>query len=257
MKKLLLVLAATLLWAAPANAKELLGAQLCGVQGCVTQRDATLVEGPGGPFGGNGSVATPAKPGAWYRGYLLLGDRGKVFGRAPFFYVPDGQLIVQPGEGAQPTTWSHPEGRLAGLLAQLAQRTKPLPVPAITEVAVNGRPVSDPESYLRLYTIGGKATTYPKDTSSVQITFQSDRPSPWTTGNDIVVYPKSNLLVRDGQMVSIPAAIAARAARGESLAVDGGLPWLLVLSGIIVAVLGTGLFWRIRPRAAPHPVTQA
>jgi hypothetical protein len=257
MKKLVLLLTATLLWAAPANAKELLGAQLCGAHGCATQRDAGLVEGPSRPFGSNGSVATPAKPGAWYRGYLLLGDRGKVFGRAPFFYVPDGSLIVQPGEGAQPTTWSHPEGRLAALLAQLAQQTKPLPVPAITEVAVNGRAVSDPESYLRLYTIGSKAATYPTDTSSVQIVFQSDRMSPWTAGNNVVVYPKSNLLVRDGQLVSIPASIAAQAARGESLAVEGGFPWLLVLSGIIVAVLGTGLLWRFRPRAAPQPVTQA
>ena len=257
MKKLVLVLAVTLLWAAPANAKELLGAQLCGANGCVTQRDATLVEGPGGPFGGSGVVATPAKPGGWYRGYLLLGDRGKVFGRAPFFYVPDGRLIVTPGEGAQVTTWSHPEGRLAGLLTQLAQKTKPLAIPAITEVAVNGRAVSDPESYLRLYTIGGKAKTYPTDTSSIQIVFQSDRPSPWTIGNNIVVYPKSNLLVRDGQLVSIPPAIAARAARGESLAVGGGVPWLLVATGIVVALLGAALLWRIRPRAAPQPVTQA
>jgi hypothetical protein len=171
--------------------------------------------------------------------------------------VPDGRVIVQPGEGAQPTTWSHPDGRLAGLLAQLAQKTQPLSVPAITEVAVNGRPVSDPQSYLRLYTIGTKAKTYPTDTSFVQITFQSDRPSPWTVGNSIVVYPKTHLLVRDGQLVSIPAAVATHAARGESLAADGGVPWLLVLSGIVLAMLAAGLIWRIRPRAAPQPVTQA
>ncbi|MDP9286014.1 MAG: hypothetical protein M3P41_13825 [Actinomycetota bacterium] len=257
MKRLVLVSILTaLLAAAPAQAKELLGAQLCGADGCVTQRDSMLAEGPGGPFSGSGSIATPAKPGGWYRGYLLAGDHGKVFGRLPFFYVPDGHLIVQPGEGAQPTTWSHPEGRLAALLAELAQRTKPLSTPTITEVAVNGTAVSDPQSYLRLYSIGGKPQTYPTDTSSVQVVFESDRPSPWTTGNYIVVYPKSNLLVRDGQLVSIPAGIAARVARGESLDVGDSFPWLLTLAGTVVVLLA-GLLWRFRLRTAPQPVTQA
>jgi hypothetical protein len=48
-KLMLLMVAAALLGVAPAQAKEFLGAQLCGPDGCVTQHAAGLVEGPGRP----------------------------------------------------------------------------------------------------------------------------------------------------------------------------------------------------------------
>lgn len=194
MRTPVLAAAAALLWAAPANAKELLGAQLCGAAGCATQRAAGLLEGHGGPLG-DGEVAAPSKPGPWYRGYLLLGDQRKVFGKFAFYYVPDGDVVVQPGEGGQATTWLHPSPRLASLLAELAARVKPHPMQKLTEVAVNGRHAADPASYLKLYSVGKKATTYPTDIGT-QISLQTDVRTPWSDGNDVTVYPSTDLLVR-------------------------------------------------------------
>ena len=89
--------------------------------------------------------------------------------------------------------------------------------------------------------------------------FQTDVRTPWSDGNDVVVYPDSNLLVRDGQILSIPGAIADRAARGESLDVGGGgLPWPWIAGGaaVLAAVLVLVALLR-RPRMAPRPVVQA
>jgi hypothetical protein len=257
MRKLVLVAVAALVWAGPANAKELLGAQLCGASGCVTQREAGLLEGHGSPLG-DGAVAAPARPGPWYRGSLLLGDHGKVFGRYAFYYVPDGRLVVEPGQGGQVTTWTHPQGRLAALLERMSGTLKPNATPNITSVAVNGRNAADPQSYLELYTIGETTTTYPTDLGT-QIVLETAKRTPWSDGNDVTVYPSSNLLVRDGQIVSIPGAIADRAAQGASLDIGNRFPWLLTVVGVLAAfaVAAIVLWLRRRPRLAPSPVVQA
>ena len=127
MKKLMLVAVVALLCAAPANAKELLGAQLCGAGGCATERQAGLFEGQGGGPLGDGMSTPPAQAGPWYRGALLLGDRGKVYGRYAFYYVPDGRLVVQPGMDGQTTTWLKAHGALGGLLERLAAKLRPFP----------------------------------------------------------------------------------------------------------------------------------
>jgi hypothetical protein len=256
MKKLMLVAVVALLCAAPANAKELLGAQLCGAGGCATERQAGLFEGQGGPLG-DGMVTPPAPVGPWYRGALLLGDHGKVYGRFAFYYVPDGRLVVQPGMDGQTTTWLKAHGALGGLLERLAAKLRPFPVPKLVDVAINGQLASDPQSYLRLYSIGSEAKTYPTDTRSVQIVLETADRTPWSDGNNLVVYPGSNLLMRDGEIVSIPGDVAARAANGESLAVGGGPPWGLIAAiCAVVALLGVAIL-RLRPRTAPRPVPQA
>jgi hypothetical protein len=258
MKKLVLVTVSALIWVGPATAKGLLGAELCGPGSCVSARSAGIVPTPGGPFGGQGEIATPTKPGPWFRGNILMGERGdKVFGRAPFYYVPEHRLIVQPGIDGQVTTWMKARGQMASLLAKLAQRLQPYGTPKLTNVSVNGVPAQDPESYLRLFTIGSATDRYPTELRSAQIVLQSARPTPWSDGNSLVVYPKSHLLVRDGQIVSIPGGMADRAVRGASLDAGGGRPWALlaaVLAGILIA-LGAG--FRFRPHAAPRPVPQS
>ena len=256
MKKLMLVAVLALLCAAPANAKDLLGAQLCGASGCATERQAALFEGQGGPLGG-GTAAPPAQVGPWYRGALLLGDRGKVYGHYAFYYVPDGRLVVQPGMDGQTTTWLKAEGTLGGLLERLAAKLRPFATPKLADVAINGKLAADPQSYLRLYSIGSKAETYPTDMRSVQIVLETTHRTPWSDGNNLVVYPGSNLLLRDGEIVSIPGDVADRAANGESLAVAGGLPWLAIAAAGAVALLLGATVFRLRPRVAPRPVPQA
>jgi hypothetical protein len=257
-KKLMLVMvAAAFLGAAPAQAKELLGAELCGAEGCVTQRASGLLEGPSGPF--SGEAGTPAKPGAWYRGNLLAGDRGKVAGKLLFYYVPGTGQVVQPGRFGQTTMWMRPDGKLATLVEALAARTKPYDLPRVTSVTLNGTKVDDPQSYMRLWRLGGKATQYPDGLGSQQVIFYTEPASPWSDGNYVVAYAKSHLLLRDGQLVSLPKDVAARVAAGASLDPGGTTPWTAIAGAVAIAVLvlAAALARRLRPRPTPRPVPQA
>jgi hypothetical protein len=259
-KKLMFALVvALLLGAAPAQAKELLGAELCGPDRCVTQRVAGLLEGPNGPF--SGELADAAQPGPWYRGYLLAGDRGKVVGKLLFYYVPGGGQVVQPGRDGQVTTWTRPEARLAAVVAALADRIEPYGTPRLTSVTLNGRPVRDPQSYLRLWTLGHEATGYPSGIDSQQVVFYSDPASPWSDGNYVVAYAKSNLLLRDGKVVGLPKDVAQRVAARASLEPGSTFSWTTTaIAGALavsVILLAAALARRLRPRPSPRPVAQA
>jgi hypothetical protein len=244
MRKILLVavFAVAVAMPAPAAAKEIVGLTLCGATGCATEKggsiSGSLHEGPSGPLGGIGAAVSPAKPGPWYRGSVLAGEDGKVYGRIPFYYVPDGKLIVLPGAGAQTTTWQHASRAWRAALERVGGGVKPFPAPTISRVSVDGANPADPQSYLALYTVGEKATTYPRSSDMAQVVLESKRPTPWTDGNSLVVYPKEGLLVRDGQMVSIPERVADRVAAHASLADDGRpFPWLPIVVAAALALL--------------------
>ena len=244
MRKILVLLAVVLAAVAPASAaaKEIAGLQVCGASGCETEKgraiSTMLHEGPMGPLGGVGEAVAPAKPGPWYRGYVLVGDRGKVFGRVPFYYIPAGGLLVEPGPGGQTTTWQKALPTWRAAIERIAARVEPFGTPAITRVSLNGDSAADPQSYLALYTLGERATTYPKSMESMQIVLDSKRRTPWTDGNNLVLYPKEHLLIRDGQMVSIPGPISDAVAAHASLAGDGGtIPWAAVVAAAALAAL--------------------
>src|SRR4051794_22290196 len=161
MRKILAVAIVALAAAAPASAKEILSVQLCGASGCESERgtsvSSVLHEGPGGPFTDNGAAVAPAKPGPWFRGYGLIGDGGTVHGRLPFYYVQGAGTIVQPGQGAQTTTWMKANGAGREVLDRLASELEPYPAPTVTRASLNGDAAADPRSYLSLYTVGEKA----------------------------------------------------------------------------------------------------
>jgi hypothetical protein len=259
MKKLVLVLfVAALAAPAMAHAKGMLGVEVCGADGCRQQRFATVHEAGGGPFTGLGGVVTPAKPGPWLRAAVLIGEpNGKVFGRIPFFYVPDAGLMIQPGDGNQQPAWWRPSGELATLVHALAAKVKPFPAPTKVDVAVDGALVKDPASYLRLYTTGKRTDAYPKSDDFVQITFTSAKATPWTTRNNVVVYTTDHLLMRDGQIVAISGSMSGRIADGASLAPGSGIPWrLLALTLAVLALVALGVRL-LRARPAGRPVPQA
>jgi hypothetical protein len=258
-KRLVLVAAAALVFAAPASAKEILGRQVCGASGCATEKGPQIAgaihEGPGGPFT-DGSVAiSPSAPRSFYRAYGLIGDHDKVFGRIAFYYVP-GQAIVIPGEGGQTTTWQHANASWSAALDRLAAKVEPFPAPTIARVSINGRNADDPQSYLSLYTVGHAADTYPKDATSMQVVLESKRRSPWTDGNYVVVYPKDRLLVRDGKIVAIPPEVAEAAAAGASLDVGRSFPWVVAWIALGLAALVAAALLVARRVPARGPVAQ-
>jgi hypothetical protein len=238
-----------------AAAKELQGVELCGSDGCQQQRNTQHREDPGS-FGGSGGIVPPAAPAPFYRGNLLIGEGGKVHMRIPFFYVPDAKLIVEPGGRNQPPSWWRPEGALITIVESLAARIRPNPAPTDIRVTANGKPVAAPQSYLRLFTIGSKTDRYPTEDTSVQLTFVSAKSTPWSSGNMMFLYPKSDLLVRDGQFVALSSDTSDRIVRGASLASGSSFPWLPAAAGLAAVVLAALLVRRLRPRAAPRPVTQ-
>jgi hypothetical protein len=258
-KRLVLVAAAALLFAAPASAKEILGLQVCGASGCATEKgpqiSSMIHEGPGGPFTDGSAAIAPAKPGSFYRAYALMGDQGKVFGRLAFYYVP-GKAIVMPGEGAQTTAWQHASTPWRLALDRLAAKVEPFATPTITRVSINGKNADDPQSYLSLYTLGHAGDTYPKDATSMQVVLESKRRSPWTDGNYVVVYPKDRLLVRDGKIVAIPPEVAEAAAAGASLDVGRSFPWVVAWIALGLAALVAAALLVARRVPARGPVAQ-
>jgi hypothetical protein len=251
MREIVLVVVALALGApAAAHAKEIVGLQVCGASGCAVERgdsiSGSLHEGPSGPLSGIGQAVSPAKPGPWFRGSVLAGESGRVLGRIPFYYVPGANLIVLRGMGAQAATWQHATGPWRAAIERVGARLEPFAAPTIARVSIDGANAADPQSYLALYTAGEKATTYPRSSDMAQVVLESKRPTPWTDGNSLVVYPSERLLVRDGQMVSISGRIADRVAAHASLVDDGrSFPWpaaavaaalaLLVAAAMLVA----------------------
>jgi hypothetical protein len=73
------------------------------------------------------------------------------------------------------------------------------------------------------------------------------------------VYAKSRLLLRDGQIVSLPKDVAAAVADGRSLDPRSAFSWAVVAVAVAFAALAllAALAWRARPRSSPQPVAQA
>lgn len=260
MKKLVLVLfLAAFAVPVAAQAKGALGVEVCGADGCKQQRFATVHEAGSGPFTGIGGIVTPAKPGPWLRGAILIGEpNGKVFGRLPFFYVPGSDLMVDPGDSNQQPAWWHPQGELATLVHALAPRVTPFAAPKRIAVAANGEAVRDPMSYLRLFTIGKRTDAYPRSDRFVQITFQSKTPTPWTTGNDLAFYPADRLLMRDGELVSLSGSLSDRIEAGASLSPGSRIPWRgVAFAGAALLMLVSIAAVRLRARPTPRAVPQA
>jgi hypothetical protein len=125
-----------LVLAAPAQAKEVLSAKVCGENGCVTSRDRGLIAG----LAEGGDPVDPPKAAApFFRVRLTIGDeKGKVMDRFWTHFVPKGELIRgsdgtwMPATDAytgalkkvvNPSMAAYPASRLAKLLAT----DKPVP----------------------------------------------------------------------------------------------------------------------------------
>src|SRR5918999_6425065 len=116
--------------AAPAEAKEVVSAKVCGENGCVTSRDRGLIAG----LAEGGDPVDPPKAAApFFRVRLTIGDEeGKAMDRFWTHFMPKGELIRgsdgtwMPATDAytgalkkvvNPSMASYPASRLAKLLA--------------------------------------------------------------------------------------------------------------------------------------------
>lgn len=105
----------------------------------------------------------------------------------------------------------------AQIIRTLTAKLDPYPVPTVTGVTVRGRPVDDPQSYLKLF--AGGTEWFPALLPAwLRVRFTSDSPSPWTDGrNDVRISRTGRLLWIDGTMFKIPLQLARRVRARRSL----------------------------------------
>lgn len=253
---LLLVAAAALALAAPAAAKEMTKAELCGPAGCaaVTDKDDLRTFGGGETLG----ARPPMLP--FYK--LALSARGDGATETWWiYYVPAANMIaVEDAYGL--INWHPLRASATAVLKRLAAQVDPFPTPAITSVAVGDRLVREgAASYLRLFdATGGTSPHNVSPDDWVGIDLRADRPSPWTDSTRELLYsPTTNVLERRTERLVLAEGIAADIEAARPLGAENAdrwLPWL-VLGGLIAALLvlaGVGALLRrhLEP-AVPEP----
>jgi hypothetical protein len=104
--------------------------------------------------------------------------------------------------------WMKLGGAGRTILERLTSTLQPYAPPVPSRVTVGGKPVQDPASYLRLWSVGKATYTWPA-TGFMAIRFTSDTPSPWTDrAAQLSVSRRGAFLMRDSTVYRIPAQLA-------------------------------------------------
>ena len=254
MKALLVTLSAAcaLAVAAPAEAKELSAFKACGAAGCKTVKDTALlrklirsVEAQGNPV----SVPIPA-PTAYLRlEFWVRGDQAHGPSFVQYYAPARGLVSLQ----TDPDAWTWVKaGDLRPLLDRATFSVTPFAKPRISRVTIAGRLVHGPASYARLFTLQGKAESFPDEPDWQPIRIETGGSGPWSTNAATLEYsPSKNVLWRSIQFVKVPNDLATRIEAGKPLTAPSGdsFPWALFLGGsAAVIVPGTFLYRRREPR---------
>jgi hypothetical protein len=130
------------------------------------------------------------------------------------YYVPSTGKVRQVDANGNHSWFGVKDAlRIRDLTASLA----PFPAPVLTRVTVGGKPVADPQSYAKLFSVGHEwlPWQYPR---FIRVRFTSDTASPWTDGHvDVRVSRIGRLLWVDGTTFRIPLQLAQRIRARRSL----------------------------------------
>ena len=256
---LLLAAAAALALAAPAAAKELSKAELCGPAGCIAVTDRDTLRGI--PTGGEELVTQPPLQAFHTLRLTVTEGEGGPEHTWSVYYVDRSGMTAWKNEGGT-IVWSQLTGPSATTMKRLARGVEAFPAPRISATLVDGRAVSaDPASYLALFQEPGRrlnANVFPHDW--VRIDLRSATASPWTDSPFELMYsPSANAIERGVHRLVLPDGLASDIEAAQPLAVSETtrwLPWLVVgalLAALLVlAGLGAVLRRRFEP-AAPEP----
>jgi hypothetical protein len=248
------VAVAVFVWAAPAQAKELVSAKACGAAGCKEIKSPALLkslirvlEAQSEPV----TTRTPA-PAPFFRlEFTAKGDKGSTPSFTQY-YVRTPALVAME---TNPDAWTWVKaGPLRSLFERVTAGVTPFPAPAIAKVTVGGKAVLDPGSYTRLFTLDSLTNDYPDNGDWTSIRLETAGPSPWSTGAATLEYsPGKNVLWRGTEFVKVPSALASRLEQRRSLAgasAGDSFPWLALLGGMggmAIVVPATMFFRRRRP----------
>jgi hypothetical protein len=251
MRALLPIAALALVLPAAAAAKELSAATVCGAKGCTTfQRPSMELAG-----GGDGFTERAAAPGPYYTVKLAVDADGHREAWT-IFYVPGAEMVVYRDETGR-TAFERLSGDPRLAFHRYTRGIAPFPAPTITGAAVGGKQVSDPQSYLALFTARGAGEAYPGAADFVPITLHGARPSPWTDGRYLMFSPSTGSLERGTRVVQLAPATVEAIVAGKGLgdgspAGDSGFAWRLV-TGTLAAVVAPALGTLVLIRRGRHP----
>jgi hypothetical protein len=197
MKKftLLAVAAAGLLvFAASAQAKEIVGFKLCGPSGCTESTQHVGLDE-------STSTSTTA-PGRYYELELRFGMDGEIIHREQAYWLPEsGFMRFKSGDGS----WWKPSD-LSGL-RDAANAVEPF-VPTLDRVTVGGKSAADPSSYLALLGTFHWAYRPSAKLHLTRIVLRTSTTSPWIDRIAAMGYDaKRRLLVRSDGYYRLPASL--------------------------------------------------
>jgi len=208
------VIAASLLLAAGAEAKAPPGGvDLCGANGdCVNVpvQDAETNWALWSPPSQSDSSRTSA-----VAPFLLARWQWPDQPMQTAYYVPSTGKTRQTDSTGFLVSWFKLQN--AESVRALAASIGAYPIPTVTRVTVGGRPVADPQSYLKLFAVGSPwwSPSWPR---WLGVRFTSQAPSPWTDGReDVRIGRTGRLLWVDGSTFRIPLQLARRIRAGRPL----------------------------------------
>ena len=167
-----------------------------------------------------GRKAAPLPPQAFYR--LSFGNSRSCavdpLAGLAYFIPAAGEIRTVGSISTGHALWIKLPGKLTASLRKLVRKVRPYKAPTrLREVFVKDRIADRPSSYLHLYTIGTPTRAAPGVTGWAGITLWGS-PTPWTDGKNVLsVSNRGGYLRRDGQVVRIPASVATRIRRAQSI----------------------------------------
>lgn len=256
MRTLIATAALALVLAAPAQAKELVQAQICGAEGCATTTDRDeLMLVPGGE-----AIGTPPPLAPYYEVRVTIAE-GDDTSTWTSWYVPSADMVAfRDPDG---TTAFHPIfGKSIPFMREWAQQVEPFAAPRITAAFVGGKRVAgDAATYAELFAAESAGPARPETYDWVPVELRSARPSPWTDGGVGLLYsPADGLLHRGPDLILLSDGLAddLAAVRALDAAGDGRqlMPWLAAAALLAAMLLVAALGARLRTRApAPAPTS--
>ena len=130
------------------------------------------------------------------------------------YYVPLLNAFRYAGSAAGPQSagdlvhWIKLGQRARTVLERLTSTLQPFSAPVPSLVTVGGKPVQDPASYLRLWSVGTPTYAWPP-TGFTAIKVTSDVVSPWTdVAAHLSISRRGAFLMRDSTVYRIPAKLA-------------------------------------------------
>jgi hypothetical protein len=246
-----------LVWSSTAQAKELASFEACGASGCkaVTEPAALRALMKGLQLQGEPVTTETPTPAPFFRlEFKVRGDEGMTPSFTQYYVPSAGTIAIQFDPGS--SSWVK-VGALDALYRKVTSGVKPYGTPTFTAAALGGKPLADPASYRRLFTLRGESDDFPSNPDWLPFTFKSSHPSPWTTHAATLEYsPSTNVLWRGVEYIKLSNRLAGNVEHQRSLAAPasgGGFPWVPLLGALGSAVVLGGGAFMVRRRRAGRP----